>query len=81
LDSKGMTISEVQAHLKDGIHTNISNDLISIVTDGIVRSYCLAKQVPRQVYPILYLDCIRIKASDNNTIINKMIYGFGYRFN
>jgi putative transposase len=27
-----------------------------------------------RVYPILYLDCIHVKAKDNNSIINKAVY-------
>ena len=75
LYGRGMTTSEMQGHLEEIYHTNISKDLISTVTDGVIEE--VTKWQNRSldnVYPILYLDCIHVKGRDNHTIINKAVY-------
>ena len=75
LYGRGMTTSEIQGHLEEIYHTNISKDLISTVTDGVIEE--VTKWQNRSldnVYPILYLDCIHVKGRDNHTIINKAVY-------
>lgn len=75
LYSRGMTMSEIQGHLEEIYHTNVSKELISTVTDGVMEE--VTKWQNRSlddVYPVLYLDCIHVKARDNHTIINKAIY-------
>ena len=37
LYGRGMTTSEIQGHLEEIYHTNISKDLISTVTDGVIE--------------------------------------------
>jgi len=75
LYSRGMTMSEIQGHLEEIYHTDVSKELISTVTDGVIEE--VTKWQNRSlddVYPILYLDCIHVKARDNHTIINKAVY-------
>ena len=75
LYSRGMTMSEIQGHLEEIYHTEVSKELISTVTDGVIEE--VTKWQNRSldiVYPILYLDCIHVKARDSNTIINKAVY-------
>jgi putative transposase len=75
LYARGMTMSEIQGHLEEIYQTEISKDLISTITDGVID------EVKRwqnrsldSVYPILYLDCIHVKSRDNNIVINKAVY-------
>ena len=75
LYARGMTMSEIQGHLEEIYQTEISKDLISTITDSVIEE--VTKWQNRSldsIYPILYLDCIHVKARDNNTIINKAVY-------
>ena len=68
-------MAEIQGHIKDLYKTEVSKELISTITDEVIdevnkwQNRCLDS-----VYPILYLDCIHVKARDNHTIINKAVY-------
>lgn len=75
LYGRGMTMSEIQGHLEEIYHTEVSKELISTVTDGVIEE--VNKWQNRSLddtYPVLYLDCIHVKARDNHTIINKAVY-------
>ncbi len=75
LYARGLTTSEIQGHLEEIYHTEISKDLISTITDGVLEE--VNKWQNRSldsIYPILYLDCIHVKSRDNHTIINKAVY-------
>ena len=64
-------MGEIQGHLEEIYHTEVSKELISTVTDGIIEE--VTKWQNRsldEIYPILYLDCIHVKARGNHTIIN-----------
>ncbi|KJW04123.1 IS256 family transposase, partial [Rickettsia argasii] len=75
LYARGMTMSEIQAHLEEMYHTEVSKDLISTITDGVMEEVIRwqARALDR-IYPIVYLDCIMVKARDNNIVINKAVY-------
>jgi len=75
LYARGMTVREIQGHLKDLYGTEVSPELISDVTDSVwedVRSW--QSRPLEEVYPIVYLDAIFLKIRDNGTIKNKAIY-------
>ena len=75
LYARGMTMSEIQGHLEEIYQTEISKDLISTITDGIIDEVTKWQNRPLDsIYPILYLDCIHVKSRDNNVIINKAVY-------
>lgn len=75
LYGRGMTVGEIQEHIKEIYETDVSKDLISTVTDGVIEEVNSWQTRPLEsVYPILYLDCIHVKARDNHTIINKAVY-------
>ena len=75
LYGRGMTIGEIQEHIKEIYETDVSKDLISTVTDGVIEEVNSWQTRPLEsIYPILYLDCIHVKARDNHTIINKAVY-------
>jgi putative transposase len=75
LYARGMTMSEIQAHLEEMYHTEVSKELISTITDGVMEEVTRwqARALDR-IYPIVYLDCIMVKARDNNIVINKAVY-------
>lgn len=75
LYARGVTTSEIQGHLKEIYHTDVSKDLISTVTDGILEEVTSwQNRTLDSVYPIMYLDCIHVKGRDNNLVINKAVY-------
>ena len=75
LYARGMTMSEIQGHLEEIYQTEISKDLISTITDGVIDEVTRwQNRSLDSVYPILYLDCIHVKSRDNNIVINKAVY-------
>lgn len=75
LYARGMTMSEIQGHLEELYHTQVSKELISTITDGVMDEVIKwQNRLLDRVYPILYLDCINVKGRDNNTVINKAVY-------
>lgn len=75
LYARGMTIREIQGHLEELYATKVSSELISKVTDGILEeATAWQNRALDNIYPIMYLDCIHVKARDNHVIINKAVY-------
>lgn len=75
LYARGMSMSEIQGHLEEIYQTEISKDLISTITDGVIEEVTRWQNRPLDsIYPILYLDCIHVKSRDNNVVINKAVY-------
>lgn len=73
--ARGMTVREIQGHLLDIYGTEVSPDLISTVTDGILEDVRTWQNRPLDcVYPIIFLDAIRIKARQSGQIVNKAVY-------
>lgn len=68
----GMSVREIQAHLAEIYGTEVSPDLISRVTDGVVDELKQWQQRPLDpVYPIVYLDALFIKVRDQGIVQNK----------
>lgn len=75
LYARGMTVREIRDHIKEIYQTEISADLISTITDGVIEEVNTWQNRPLDsTYPILFLDCIHVKSRDNHTIINKAVY-------
>jgi len=75
LYARGMSMSEIQGHLEEIYQTEISKDLISTITDGVIDEVTRwQNRLLDSVYPILYLDCIHVKSRDNNIVVNKAVY-------
>lgn len=73
--SRGMTVGEIQAHLLDIYGTEVSKDFISNVTDSIIDELRAWQNRPLdEVYPIIYMDAIRIKSNDEGRIVNKAVH-------
>ena len=75
LYARGLTISEIQGHIEEIYSTEVSKDLISTITDGVIEEVnnWQTRSLDR-IYPIIYLDCIHVKSRDNHTVINKAVY-------
>lgn len=75
LYARGMSVREIQGHLKELYHTEVSPALISAVTDAVgdeVRQWQGRPLDP--VYPILYMDCIHVKVRDAGSVSTKAVY-------
>jgi putative transposase len=73
--ARGMTTRDIQAHLQEMYGVEISPTLVSQVTDAITEEVMLWQNRPlEEVYPIMYLDAVRVKVRHNSTVINKAVY-------
>ena len=73
--ARGMTTRDIQAHLQELYGVEISPTLVSQVTDAITEEITLWQNRPlEEVYPIMYLDAIRVKVRHNGSVINKAVY-------
>ena len=75
LYSRGMTTREIQGHLLQIYGVEVSPSLISTVTDAVTEEVKVWQNRPLDaVYPIVYMDAIRVKARDNGHVVNKAVY-------
>jgi putative transposase len=75
LYSRGMTTRDIEAHLLEVYGVEASRQLISNVTDVILDEIKLWQVRPLdEVYPIVYVDGIRLKIKDNGIVTVKTGY-------
>lgn len=75
LYSRGLTTREIQGHLEEIYGVEVSPALISIVTDAVAEEVRIWQNRPLDaVYPIVYMDAIRVKARGNGHVANKAVY-------
>jgi putative transposase len=75
LYARGMTTREIQGHLEDIYGIDVSAGLISTVTDAIAEEVKTWQNRPLDpLYPIVYMDAVRVKVRDNGHISNKAVY-------
>lgn len=73
--ARGMTTRDIQGHLQDMYGVEVSPTLISQVTDAITEEITLwQNRTLEEVYPIMYLDAVRVKVRHNGSVINKAVY-------
>ena len=75
LYSRGMTTRDIEEHLKEVYGTQVSRELISNITDVVVDEIKAWQSRPlEEVYPILYVDGIRLRIKDNGVVTTKVAY-------
>lgn len=75
LYSRGMTTRDIEAHLKEVYGVSASRELISNVTDVVADEITLWQTRPvDEMYPILYVDGIRIRVKDKGVVTTKVAY-------
>ena len=75
LYARGLTVREIQAHLEEMYGTEVSPTLISTVTDAVMDEVKTWQARPLDaLYPIVYLDCIHVKARDSGAVRVKAVY-------
>ena len=73
--ARGMTVREIQGHLEDIYAVEVSPDLISSVTDSVLEEVKAWQNRPLDaVYPIVFMDALRVKIRDSGHVINKAVY-------
>jgi len=73
--ARGMTTRDIQAHLQDIYGVEVSADLVSTVTDGILEEVKEWQNRPLEaLYPIVYFDAVRLKVRDEGQVMNKAAY-------
>ncbi|CAD6881303.1 Mobile element protein [Methylomonas albis] len=75
LYARGLTVREIQAHLLEIYHTEVSPTLISSVTDAVLEEVSAWQTRPLDpIYPIVYLDCLHTKVRDSGSVRIKAVY-------
>lgn len=75
LYAKGMSISDIKLQIQELYGAEISESLISRVTDNITDEVKAWQNRPlEQVYAIVYFDALVVKVRQDKRIINKSIY-------
>jgi len=75
LYARGLSTRDIQAQLKDLYGVEVSPDLISTVTNEIIKEVTEWQSRPLDpLYPILYLDGIVVKVRDEGHVRNKTVY-------
>jgi len=75
LYSKGMSTRDIVAAFKEMYDAEVSASLISKVTDAVIERVVEWQNRPLgELYPIVYMDCIRVKVRQDKRVINKAVY-------
>lgn len=75
LYSRGLSSREIQAHIQEIYGVEISPELVSNVTEAVsdeVREW--QQRTLESVYPIVYLDALRVKIRVDGRVQNRCIY-------
>ena len=72
LYARGMTVRDIQAQLKETFDLDVSHDLVSKITDGVLEEVREWQSRPLdRVYPVIFLDAIVCKVRENGSVRNK----------
>lgn len=72
--ARGMSTREITGHLRELYGIEVSADLISTVTDAVIEEVTTWQNRPLEaVYPLVFLDAIRVKIRDEGLVRNKAI--------
>jgi putative transposase len=75
LYARGMTVREIQGHVAELYGTDVSPDLIGRVTDAVLDEDREWQNRPLDaVYPVVFLDALRVKIRDEGLVKNKAVY-------
>lgn len=71
----GMTVRDIQGHLRDMYGVEVSGGLISEVTESIQEEVKAWQDRPLEVlYPIMYLDAMMVKMRHEGKVENRAVY-------
>lgn len=73
--ARGMTVRDIRAQLEEIYNVEVSGDLISRVTEGVMDELRAWQKRPLEsLYCIVYLDALVVKIRDKGSVRNKAIY-------
>jgi len=74
LYARGMTTRDIRAHLREMYDVDVSPDLISRVTDGVLEELADWQSRPLdRVYPVIFIDALMVKIRDG-VVSNRPVY-------
>ena len=75
LYAKGMSLSDIKMQLQELYDADISESLISKITDGVAEEVkAWQSRALESIYPIVFFDCLVVKVRHEKRIINKSVY-------
>lgn len=75
LYSRGMTMRDIQAHLRELYGTEVSHELISQATEGVMEEMRdWQRRALDTVYPIVYLDALFVSVRDGGQVKKRAFY-------
>ena len=75
LYARGMSVRDIQGHLRELYGTDVSPDLISRVTDGALDEAKAWQTRPLEaVYPVVYLDALFVSIREGASVQKKAVY-------
>jgi putative transposase len=73
--ARGMSVREIQGHLRELYGIEASPQLVSTVTDAVLDEVVKWQSRPLEaVYAIVFFDALRVKIRDEGTVRNKAVY-------
>jgi len=73
--ARGMSVRDIQACLAEMYHIDVSEGLISQVTESIMDEVKAWQSRPLEaIYPIVFLDCIVVKCRQEGKVANVSVY-------
>ena len=73
--ARGMSVREIQGHLRELYGIDVSPDLVSAVTDAVLDEVAAWQNRPLEaVYPLVFFDALRVKVRDEGLVRNKAIH-------
>ena len=73
--ARGMTVREIQGHLLELYGLDVSPDLVSTITDGVLETVAEWQNRPLEpMYPLVFFDALRVKIRDEGLVRNKAVY-------
>lgn len=75
LYARGMSVRDIRAWLHETYKVEVSEGLISTVTDAVLDDVRAWQSRPLDpVYPIVFLDCLVVKSREDGRVRNKSVY-------
>src|SRR5215216_1937677 len=73
--ARGMSVREIQGHLRELYGIEVSPDLVSAVTDAVLETVGEWQNRPLEpMYPLVFFDALRVKIRDEGLVRNKAVY-------
>jgi len=73
--ARGMSVRDIQGHLRELYGIEASPQLISTVTDAVLEEVGRWQSRPLEaLYPVVFFDALRVKMRDEGTVRNKAVY-------